>query len=62
MFLLGSNEPSQHFKIYGTNNIHDSYSFWVIDASYIPSHFGNLQFGIAFRVIKAQQIHLLYYV
>jgi len=61
MFLLESNEASQHFKIYETKNIHDSYSFWVIEASYIPFHCGILQFRIAFRVIKVQRIHPLYY-
>jgi len=53
MFLLGSNEASHLLKIHGTNNIHDSYSFRVIEASYIPSQCGNLQFRFALRVIKA---------
>ncbi|KEH35432.1 hypothetical protein MTR_3g090635 [Medicago truncatula] len=48
--LAWSNEAS-HLKIHGTNNIHDSYSFRVIEASYIPSQCGNLQFRIAFRLV-----------
>ncbi|RHN42700.1 hypothetical protein MtrunA17_Chr8g0379841 [Medicago truncatula] len=44
-----------------SKNLNKQYPIWVVEASYIPSHCGSLQFRIAFIVINAQRIHLLYY-